>query len=812
MNKIIIPLFLLFPFLSMLSQPRQTENFNASWKFYLGNDSSAFQSEYDDSHWRTLTLPHDWSIEGTFSKDAPCKTDGGALPTGIGWYRKTFYIPKSANDKAVFIDFDGVYRNSEVWINGHYLAKRAYGYISFRYELTPYLNFGNKKNSIAVKVDNSEQPNSRYYTGSGIYRNVWLVTTNKIHIDHWGTFITTPKITKESATVHIKIDIQTRPDRFKKPVRSINKNQYLTIKTNIYDQNGKYLGLAGTSEIEIKDTCTNLQQDITLPNPSLWSTENPYLYKAETKIYQNNKLLDSYSTSFGIRQFAFDSAKGFSLNGKPMKIQGVCQHHDLGALGAAVNIRAMQRQLEILKDMGCNAIRTSHNPPAPELLDLCDSMGFLVQVEAFDMWKKKKNKFDYNIDWEQWHVRDLEDMVLRDRNHPSVFMWSNGNEIREQFDSTGIALTQKLTAIIKKLDNTRPVTNALTENEPSKNFIYQSGALDVLGFNYKHEAYVDFPKRFPGQKFVATELGCAEATRGCYNMPSDSVFFWPKDSKEPFTYGNPDFTVSAYDHVCAYWGSPHETAWKAVKKYDYISGIFVWTGFDYLGEPAPYPWPARSSYYGIIDLAGFPKDAYYMYQSEWTSKPVLHIFPHWNWKLNQTIDVWAYYNNADETELYLNGESQGIRKKQGDDMHVMWRVKYQPGTLKAISRKNGQTVLTSEIKTAGKPAKIELIADKNIIKADGTDLSFVTVKITDENGIMVPNADNLVNFTISGEGFIAGVDNGFQASTEPFKASYRKAFNGMCLAIIQSNGKTGKIILQATSEGLTNNKIEIQCK
>lgn len=802
MNKIIIFLFLLLPFLSTLSQPRQTESFNTSWKFYLGNDSLAFQNEYNDSHWRTLNLPHDWSIEGAFSKDAPCKTDGGALPTGIGWYRKTFFMPKSAKDKSVYIEFAGVYRNSEVWINGHYLGKRPYGYSSFQYELSRYLNFGNKKNILAVKVDNSEQPNSRYYTGSGIYRNVWLVTVNKIHIDHWGTFITTPQITSEKTSVNLITKICNKTGL------PINAN----VTTVIYNASGAEVASRVTLHFPGKDPLSEVNQEFIVQKPLLWSIENPYLYKAVTQISVNAKIVDTYSTPFGIRYFEFDSIKGFSLNGKPMKILGVCLHHDLGALGAAVNTRAMERQLQIMKDMGCNAIRTSHNPPAPELLDLCDRMGFLVQDEAFDVWKKKKNAKDYHIDWNASHVRDLEDMVLRDRNHPSVFMWSNGNENGEQFDSTGITVTRELTSIIKRIDNTRPVTNALTENEPAKNFIWQSGALDVLGFNYKHKAYPDFPKRFPGQKFVASELGCAEATRGHYDMPSDSIRYWPTDSKTPFTYGNKNYTVSAYDHVSAYWGSSHEEAWKQVKKYDFISGVFVWSGFDYLGEPAPYPWPARSSYYGIVDLAGFPKDAYYMYQSEWTNKPVLHIFPHWNWEQGKAIDVWAYYNNADEVELFLNGQSQGIRKKEDDAMHVMWRVNYQPGTLRAISRKNGLTVLTSEIKTAGKPTKIELIADRSIIKADGTDLSFVTVKITDENGIMVPDANNLVNFNLSGEGFIAGVDNGFQASLESFKTNYRKAFNGMCLAIIQSNGKPGKIILEASSEGLINNKIEIQCK
>ena len=441
---------------------------------------------------------------------------------------------------------------------------------------------------------------------------------------------------------------------------------------------------------------------------------------------------------FGIRQFNFDSKKGFFLNDKPVKIKGVCMHHDLGALGAAFNKAAARRQLRILKEMGCNAIRTAHNPPASEFLDLCDQMGFLVMDEAFDMWQKRKNRFDYHLDFKEWHQRDLESMVLRDRNHPSVFMWSIGNEIREQFDSSGIALTKELVTAVKTLDSTRPVISALTENFPEKNFIYQSGVLDVLGFNYKLNDYKDLPARFPGQKFIASETASALATRGVYDLPSDSMRIWPPDSKQPFTNGNADMTVSAYDNAYAYWGATHERSLQAVNKYDFIAGCFVWSGFDFLGEPVPYPWPARSSYYGIIDLAGFPKDVYYMYQSAWTSKPVLHIFPHWNWSpttsagQRKIVDVWAYYNSADEVELFLNGKSQGVKKKVNDELHVMWRVPFEPGTLKAISRKKGKIVLVKETRTAGKPAKIELTADRKIIDADGKDLSFVTVRILDK--------------------------------------------------------------------------------
>ena len=780
---------------------RTVTNFNKDWKFFLGNDSAAIRYNFNDTKWRTLNLPHDWSIEGKFSKEYPTTYNEGALPAGIGWYRKTFSVPLTAMHKRIYINFDGVYCNSEVWINGHYLGKRPNGYISFRYELTPYLKFGNGKNVIAVKVDNSGQPNSRWYTGSGIYRKVWLLTTNNIAIDEWGTYVTSSVSKNNDALVNITTNIKSELK---------NKSNVLLV-TKVYDAKGNVVASEQTNKLEIDSQELPVSQKLSISNPILWSVDKPVMYKAVSQIIQDGKVIDHYETPFGIRTFYFDAAKGFFLNGKHLKILGVCDHQDLGALGAAVNKRAIERQLEILKAMGCNAIRTAHNPPSVELLNLCDKMGFIVMDEAFDMWMKRKNKKDYHLDFAKWHKRDLQDMIRRDRNHPSIFMWSIGNEIREQFDSSGISLAKELVGIVKALDTTRPVTCALTENNPEKNFIYQSGALDVLGFNYKLKDYRDFPEKFPGQKIIASETMSALATRGHYDMPSDSIRLWPPDSKTKFK-GNPDLTVSAYDNVCAYWGSTHEAGWNAVKKYDFIAGLFVWSGFDFLGEPVPYSWPARSSYYGIIDLAGFPKDSYYMYQSEWTNKPVLHIFPHWNWPSGKVVDVWAYYNNADEVELFLNGKSLGIRKKQGDSLHVMWRIPFEPGTLKAVSRLNGKTVLTREIRTAGKPAKIMLTADRNTLKSDGTDLSFVTVKILDAEGNLVPDANNLVNFTVKGEGFIAGVDNGSQTSMEPFKASYRKAFNGLCLAIIQSKEKAGRILLKATSAGLKSSELVIEVK
>jgi beta-galactosidase len=793
--------------LTVLAQGRTIADFDKGWHFHLGDLTGAELTSFNDASWRNLNLPHDWSIEGRFSKDNPATPEGGALPGGIGWYRKTFIEPVSAKSKRVYIDFDGVYQKSTVWINGHKLGFRPNGYISFRYELTPYLNFGGK-NTIVVKVDNSVQPNSRWYSGSGIYRNVWLVTTGKVAVDHWGTYITTPKVTNESASVQLKVRIKGT-----KPTKDITT---ISIVPIVYDNKGNIVEYLHDQEFPLVDSSfTASLLEFNIKKPHLWSVDHPYLYKVVINIYGTGPhtfkpiLFDTYTTTLGIRYFNFDADKGFSLNGKPMKILGVCDHHDLGSLGSAINTRALERQLQILRAMGCNAIRTSHNPPAPELLDLCDKMGFIVMDEAFDCWEWGKVKYDYHLYFKEWHKKDLEDQILRDRNHPSVIIWSIGNEIPQQGDTSALRIAPELAAIVHSLDKTRPITTA-NDRPDTSNKIIKSGAIDLIGYNYHEFDYAKFHDRYPGKKFIATETTSGLETRGHYDMPSDSIRKWPTNFG---TFkGNPDNTVSAYDNVRPPWGSTHEATWKVMKKYDFLSGFFIWTGFDYLGEPTPYSWPSRSSYFGIVDLAGFPKDIYYMYQSEWTNKPVLHILPHWKWQPGKVVDVWAFYNNADEVELYLNGKSLGIKKKTGDDLHVMWRVKYVPGTLKAISRKDGKVVLTSEIHTAGAPAKIVLSADRKIINADGKDLSFVTVKILDKDGNIVPDADNLVNFKINGNAFIAGVDNGDPVSHDSFKVNYRKAFHGLALAIVQAKETPGNITFTATSKGLQGASIVIKEK
>ncbi|HEV8187114.1 MAG TPA: beta-galactosidase GalB [Pyrinomonadaceae bacterium] len=784
------------------SRPGKRVSFNQGWRFHLGDVANAQDTGLDDSQWRQLDLPHDWSIEGEFSENAPSGTGGGALPGGLGWYRKTFTVPMTSKGKLVFVDFDGVYRNSEVWINGEYLGKRPYGYISFAYELTPHLIYGGGPNVIAVKVDNSQQPNSRWYSGSGIYRNVWLTTLDPVHVEQWGTYVTTPEVDAQSATVIVKTKVSN----------GSNSAAPVNLTTIIQDANGREVTRTVAKEVAAKGAHAEVSQTLKVSSPMLWSDDHPYVYKVISQLQQGAKVTDRYETPLGIRSFRFDVNKGFFLNGKPVKIRGVCDHHDLGSLGAAVNTRAIERQLEMLKEMGVNGLRTSHNPPAPELLELTDKMGFIVMDEAFDMWKIAKTKYDYHLDWDEWHKRDLEDMVLRDRNHPSIIIWSIGNEVVEQWNNnpTGGTIAKELGAIVRNLDPTRPITSA-TNGVSRDNKVIMEGGLDLVGTNYAQAKLAEFPKMFPGRPIIGAETTSALNTRGTYNMPSDKILRWPRKWDEVLRDGNPDFTCSAYDNSSAPWGSTHEETWKLVKKHDFFSGMYIWTGWDYIGEPTPYPWPAVSSYFGIIDLAGFPKDVYYMYQSEWTNKPVLHLFPHWNWKPGQQVDLVTYFN-ADEVELFLNGRSLGTKRKQGDDVLVFWRVPFEPGVVKAVSRKNGQVVLTKEVRTAEEPARIVLVPDRKTIKADGTDLSFVTVKVVDRNGMVVPMADNLIKFKVIGDGNIVGVDNGYQASHESFKGKQRKAFHGLALVIVQAKQNAGRIYLEATADKLQAASVAINTR
>lgn len=806
---------------------RQRDNFNANWLFALTDTTDAEKPEFDDNSWRQLNLPHDWAIEGDFSENNPSGTGGGALPGGMGWYRKHFDVSAKDLNKKIVIEFDGIYMNAEVFINGTSVGKRPYGYISFQYDISQYLHEGT--NVIAVKVDNCEQPNSRWYSGCGIYRNVYLTKMNRVFVDQWGTFITTPIVNNSKAQIDIKTTVKNE---------EVADNN-VDVQIEIIDPKGKVIAKETKKAVIRANSKATYIHQFKIDEPKLWDLETPFRYKAVATIFAKGSATDKYTTDFGIRSFYFDAEEGFILNDKQIKINGVCLHHDLGCLGAAVNRRAIERQLQIMKEMGCNGIRCSHNPPAPELLELCDSLGFIVMDEAFDMWRKKKTAHDYSRYFNEWHERDLTDLVMRDRNHPSIFMWSIGNEVLEQWtsadaDTLDIAaanlllnmkrdesllasdsslsvnslLCRKLAGIVHELDPTRPVTSGNNEPNPN-NHLFKANALDIIGFNYHNAWFSGVPENFPGKPFIVTESVSALMTRGYYRMPSDEMFLWPERWDKPFH--DDSFSCSSYDNCHAPWGNNHEETLKIVKENNFISGQYIWTGFDYIGEPTPYGWPARSSFFGIVDLAGFPKDIYYMYQSQWTDKTVLHLFPHWNWKEGQIIDMWAYYNNADEVELYINDISQGVRKHNDNDIHAQWRVTFESGEVKAVSRKDGKVVKETTIRTAGEPAQIRLTADRDKIHSDGKDLCFVTVEILDKDGNICPKANNQVHFKTDGTGFITGVDNGSPISLERFKDNKRKAFYGKCLVVLQNNGNDGNIRLEATADGLQPTDIMINC-
>ena len=822
MKKLLI-LFVALAVVTFRAEAREKINFDKGWRFILADSAQMSLAMYDDSAWRMLNVPHDWAIEGDFSASAPSGNSGGALPGGVGWYRKSFEVAAADKGKLFYIDFDGVYMNAKVWINGQLLGQRPYGYSSFRFDLTPHLKFG-ARNVVAVRVDNSDQPNSRWYSGCGIYRHVWLVKTEKIHVAHWGTHVVAEG---NKVSVSVSIDNNT------------TSQQTVVVRNKIISPAGVQVASASKKlSLNPSAKSTSSLSQLKVSRPQIWSCETPYIYKVVTTIEQNGKVVDTYETPTGFRTFKFDAEKGFSLNGKSMKINGVCQHHDLGCLGAAVNEDALYRQLRILKEMGTNAVRCSHNPPAPELLAMCDTMGLIVMDESFDMWRRRKTKNDYARFFDQWAERDLTDLVLRDRNHPSILMWSIGNEVLEQWSSADAdtlsaeqanlilnaghdastlshgtemsvnsLLCKNLCEIIRRLDNTRPITAGCNEPDP-KNHLFKSGALDIIGFNYHHQWVKDVPKNFPGKPFIFSESVSALQTRGFYMMPSDSVYKAPIEWWLP--YQDPSFQCSAYDNMHASWSSTHEETWDVVKHNDFVGGQFIWTGFDYIGEPTPYGFPARSSYFGIVDLAGFPKDSYYMYQSEWTDKQVLHLFPHWNWLDGQHIDLWCYYNNADEVELFINGRSQGVKAKKDDhEYHLMWRVKFEPGEVKAVARKNGKVVAEKTIRTSGAPAQLRMTSDRIRFgnNPNGDNLAFITVEVIDKDGNLCPRADDQVFFEVEG-GRIVGVDNGNPISMERFKDTKRKAFNGKCLVVVATDG--GDVTVRAKGYQLGGSEVMVK--
>jgi len=757
--------------------------FNDNWKFKRGDVAGASIVSYNDAAWRQLSLPHDWSIELPFNQNSAAGSGGGYLDGGIGWYRKSFLLPQNYAGKRITIQFEGIYMNSSVWINGHLLGTRPYGYSTFEYDLTPYLKTGTTANVIAVKVDNT-QPSSRYYSGSGIYRNVWLTVTDPVHIAYCGTYVTTPSVTQAAADIKATTKIQNHSASTKS----------VSVVTSVYDQSWKLITTSVSSPILLapnKDSSFVFNYKIT--KPTLWSMTNPYLYKIKTQLVDNNAVLDNFVTTLGIRTISVNPNTGFSINGVNVKLHGVCMHHDLGSLGAAQNYRALERQVEILKSFGCNAIRTSHNPPAPELLEICDRLGMVVMDEAFDCWKKGKNNYYYASDYanyfDAWAQQDVQDWIQRDRNHPSVVMWSIGNEIPEQGDATGVAIAKNLISWVKKDDPSRLITQALVFNTTL------APLLDVVGYNYAASGnYDNDHKNNPNWVIMGSETSSTVRTRGIYYLPTTQNFV-----------NAPDMQCSNFDNSVVSWGQSGEDSWELDRARKFVVGQFIWTGFDYIGEPTPFGWPAKSSYFGIVDLCGFPKDIYYFYQSQWTSKPMVHLLPHWNWTPGTTIPVWAY-SNCDSVKLIVNGTVISTKKTSFvKPYHLEWQIPFVAGKIKANAYKNGKIVAMDSIVTAGIAAKVNLKTDRDTIQANGMDQAFIETSIRDANGALVPDAANTVNYTISGPGQIVGLDNGNPISIESFKGSTRQAFSGKCLAIVQSTGAEGLITVTATSPGVLKN-------
>jgi beta-galactosidase len=799
------------PASAMPAQAERRSKFDSQWKFVKGDPQGAQSAEFHDGSWKTLDLPHDWSIEGPFSEDAPAGGNGAYLPTGIGWYRKQFTLPAVTRGKRVFVQFDGVYQRGEVWINGTSLGMWPYGFTTFSHDLTEHLKPAGRANQIAVRVDNSLQPNCRWYSGSGIYRHTWLIITDPIHLAERGTFITTPSVSPQNASVEIITRVLNESDR----------ETACELKTEVVDQKGTVVQQASTTmSIQAKSEAS-FRQRLQVPSPALWSVATPNLYTLRNTLQSRGQQLDHDATTFGIREVAFDADRGFLLNGEHVKMNGVCIHGDCGSVGVAVPERMWERRLELLKQMGCNSIRLSHNPPAPELLDLLDKMGFLVMAEAFDEWKQPKlqtPQYGYHKYFGEWSVRDMSSMIERDRNHPSIVIWSAGNEVPDQTDPQGPATLQSLLDVMRGKDPTRLVTVACDNiaAEPKAALPEFLGKLDVVGYNYvdrwrdrREKFYAIDRHAYPTRRFIGTETSSIFGPRGAYAVET------PDD---PF-FGRAANTAIEVEQLQ-----------KFIQTCDYVIGDFIWTGIDYLGEAR---WPAKIASSGALDTCGFPKDAYYFYQSRWTTEPVLHLFPHWNWAGSEgKVITVTCYTNCDTVELFLNGKSFGVKGhafprpgmvgtygnyperakavQTTADLHLSWDVPFTAGTLTAKGTKDGKVIRTMEIETTGHPAKLALVVDRSRISRELSDVAHVTVKVLDQEGRVVPTANDEITFAVAGEGRILGVDNGQPDSHESYQGPTRRAFHGLALVVLQSTGVAGTFTLSASAPSLTTAHLDIE--
>lgn len=783
---------------------RQRLSMDHGWRFTTGDPAGAEAPRFDDSGWRTVDVPHDWSIEGAYDSAAATTGRGGYLPTGVGWYRRTFTLPRGARDGRVWLEFDGVYQNSDVWLNGRHVGHRPYGYASFMYDVTDALVDG--RNVVAVRVDNSRQPNSRWYTGSGIYRHVWLTTVGPVHVAHWGTFVTALAAATDSAVIGIATRIENRNAT----------RRTVMLRNEVFDARSRLVS-SREGPLPLTADGAEVTHLVRLDTPALWSPETPSMYTLRQTLLLDGRAIDIVETPFGIRSAVFDADRGFLLNGERVKLLGVNLHHDGGPVGAAVPLAVWERRFRLLREMGANAIRTAHNPMAPEFMDLADREGFLVMDEVFDEWTHGKVEHGYHEYFDEWHERDLVDFIRRDRNHPSVVLWSLGNEIGEQHAPGGDTILARLRAITLREDGTRPITTGndhiyADDGATTEAFLE---LLDVVGYNYVdrwHERREHFawPDRMshPDRPRVGTENVAIRGDRGDYDLGGDPA--------------RPDPNWVS-DMLRA------EKLWRFVALNDWFSGDFMWTGIDYLGETG---WPRVTFGPGPLDIVGFPTDAYFFYQSQWTDSPVLHLFPHWNWedREGQSIPVLAY-TNVDAVELWLNDRFIGERRlefpQEGtsgcwncyeggrpvavttNDLHVAWDVPYEPGVLRAVGKNDGTVVITTEVRTAGPPAALRLSVDRDTIDAGERDVAHVRVEVVDANGTVVPNASNRIRFEVTGAGRLLAVGNGDPRDHDPYQADSRRAFHGLALAFIEAGEQPGPIRVTARADGLRAASVEV---